>query len=1102
MRKILGLLLAVLALAAGAVQAQNNALFVSQSVPSAMLQNQSYAVSVTMQNTGSTTWTAGTGYKLGSVGTLTGIRVAPPSSVAPGQSVTFSFNVTAPGGASSTRTFQWQMIQEGVEWFGPTTPSLAVNVGNHATFVSQSVPPAMLQSQSYAVSVTMQNTGATTWPAGAAYKLGSIGTLTGIRVAPASPVAPGQSTTFSFNVTAPGGLSNAYSFQWQMVQEGSEWFGPSTPSTQVAVGNHATFVSQSVPEHMAPGQVYPVNVKLRNTGLTSWTTAGNYRLIPKNPDHNNRWGLTFVGLPGGNTVNSGDEVTFSFNVTAPTTAGLHSFQWKMDKFGTEQFGDLTPNVAVDVGVGGAEFVSQTVPFAMVAGQTYPVNVTLRNTGLTTWTNAANYRLIPKNPDHNNRWGLTFVSMPSSIAPGATASFDFNVTAPTTAGAHSFQWMMDKFGTAQFGQMSPNVNVGVGIDDALFVSQNVPAVMQPGLTYPVTVTMRNTGGALWTSAAGYKLRSQNPTGNGTWGLNEVALPASVGADATTTFSFNVTAPSFPGTYNFQWRMAHGATLFGALSSNVQVVNGQDAASFVAQNVTSAMIPGQTYPVSVTMKNTGGSTWSPGAISLGAVNPVDNTTWGLNRVALASSVAPGANATFNFNVTAPSTPGSHNFQWRMVQGASGFFSAAAPNVAVQVAGDNAAFVSQSVPAQMSPGQSYNVSVTLTNTGASTWSPDSQFRLGSVNPVDNTTWSLSRADLPADVPPGTSVTIPFNVVAPATAGTYNFQWQMLHDATAFGATTQNVAVSVGAASPLAGMMFIHVDHLNTPRAIFDSAQQLRWTWEQQEPFGVNPPDENPSSLGAYEFNLRFPGQYADKETNLHYNYFRDFDPVLGRYQQSDPMGLAGGADTYSYVNGSPLAFADPTGELSVAACGNPANAPACIAAGIIVGPVASMLVAGAINSAIQYSQNGCVDPTQLMDVMGDAGQVGMILGPFGGIRGFFPATAAAAARTKAAPAISPSPTVGGGANLGNLPPAVAQQIQNAANRTGTSVTLVGSRARGNPGPNSDFDYILQPGAPRNIKSSLPSGPRNLGGPRNQDFHPGPVDPNKPHIIFHPRQ
>lgn len=89
-----------------------------------------------------------------------------------------------------------------------------------------------------------------------------------------------------------------------------------------------------------------------------------------------------------------------------------------------------------------------------------------------------------------------------------------------------------------------------------------------------------------------------------------------------------------------------------------------------------------------------------------------------------------------------------------------------------------------------------------------------------------------------------------------------------------------------------FIHTDHLNTPRLITNDAGQALWRWEQQEPFGVSPPDENPSGLGVYEFNKRFDGQYYDKETNQHYNYLRDcYDPATGRYCQSDPIGLLGG-------------------------------------------------------------------------------------------------------------------------------------------------------------------------------------------------------------------
>ena len=73
---------------------------------------------------------------------------------------------------------------------------------------------------------------------------------------------------------------------------------------------------------------------------------------------------------------------------------------------------------------------------------------------------------------------------------------------------------------------------------------------------------------------------------------------------------------------------------------------------------------------------------------------------------------------------------------------------------------------------------------------------------------------------------------------------------------------------------------------------------------------PDENPSGLGAFDLPLRLPGQYFDKETNLHYNYYRDYDPSIGRYGESDPIGLEGGLNTYSYVAGNPLARIDPLG------------------------------------------------------------------------------------------------------------------------------------------------------------------------------------------------
>lgn len=90
------------------------------------------------------------------------------------------------------------------------------------------------------------------------------------------------------------------------------------------------------------------------------------------------------------------------------------------------------------------------------------------------------------------------------------------------------------------------------------------------------------------------------------------------------------------------------------------------------------------------------------------------------------------------------------------------------------------------------------------------------------------------------------------------------------------------------------------------------IMWRWDNTEPFGANAANDNPAGLGAFAFNLRFPGQYYDAETGKHYNYFRDYDPRIGRYIESDPIGLKGGSNTYAYVGGNPLRWIDPQGLL----------------------------------------------------------------------------------------------------------------------------------------------------------------------------------------------
>ncbi|MFN9736938.1 MAG: RHS repeat domain-containing protein, partial [Pseudomonadota bacterium] len=122
------------------------------------------------------------------------------------------------------------------------------------------------------------------------------------------------------------------------------------------------------------------------------------------------------------------------------------------------------------------------------------------------------------------------------------------------------------------------------------------------------------------------------------------------------------------------------------------------------------------------------------------------------------------------------------------------------------------------------------------------------------------------------------------------------------------QPVAVVEGTA-----LRYIETDHLNTPRALIDPARSVAvWRWDLQvSAFGEHAANEDPDADGSVvKFNLRFPGQYLDAETGLHYNYFRDYEAATGRYVESDPIGLHGGINTYAYVEARPLGAVDPDG------------------------------------------------------------------------------------------------------------------------------------------------------------------------------------------------
>jgi RHS repeat-associated protein len=131
---------------------------------------------------------------------------------------------------------------------------------------------------------------------------------------------------------------------------------------------------------------------------------------------------------------------------------------------------------------------------------------------------------------------------------------------------------------------------------------------------------------------------------------------------------------------------------------------------------------------------------------------------------------------------------------------------------------------------------------------------------------------------------------------------------------------------------VFYVHADHLNTPRRVTRASNNAAmWTWDP-DPFGQALPNENPAGQGIFKLNLRFSGQYYDVESGLHYNHHRDYDPATGRYLQSDPIGLTGGLNTYSYVNSRPHSATDPSGLVPTLAAHEKNSNTSCCVDGIM--------------------------------------------------------------------------------------------------------------------------------------------------------------------------
>jgi len=332
-----------------------------------------------------------------------------------------------------------------------------------------------------------------------------------------------------------------------------------------------------------------------------------------------------------------------------------------------------------------------------------------------------------------------------------------------------------------------------------------------------------------------------------------------------------------------------------------------------------------PYSVTWASPGSGSYSLTARATdndGAVTTSSPVTLRVNAAPTVSIINPSAgavlNAAPNVTVAANATDGDGTvtlvdfYQLATLIGtATGapysitWASPAPGNYSLRAAAtDNNGATTISTPVSVRVNAPPTVSISAPGTGASYNAPASIALLASAADSDGT---IARVEFWQGA----------TLLAALTSSPYTYTWSNVPAGSYSltvkatdndGGITTSATVTVTVKSATAQIYFIHVDHLNTPRLIADATQKTVWRWDQAEPFGNDSPNEDADGDGiAFDFPLRFPGQYVDRETGLAYNYFRDYDSGTGRYIQSDPIGLAGGLNTYLYAEGNPLNITD---------------------------------------------------------------------------------------------------------------------------------------------------------------------------------------------------
>ena len=455
---------------------------------------------------------------------------------------------------------------------------------------------------------------------------------------------------------------------------------------------------------------------------------------------------------------------------------------------------VTTPSAAPVGTERAFSIARSnAPSLVASGEARLVSLTLTNVGDVPWEADGRVSYLWTGAEKPLQGDVT--PLPSRVAPGASVDLIVPLVAPLATGTYTIAWSLtDSSGSFEGRGDRARATVEVRAPEARAAWSDVqpPAKFYADVAASLTATITNAGTVAWPAKSGgavvlsYHWRDAGGRVV-VWDGARTALDGALDPGEYASRAMRIVAPSTPGRYTLELdAVREGLGWFGGgprLAVDVAPPSYSGVLSVVS--APSRVTVGQSVEIQLSLKNVGAAPLPDAGARRARISYhiTDSESriilWDGPRTDIGKPVGPGDVVSVSAVARAPERPGAYKLTFELVQeGVTWFTQRGSPYVDVfldVVAVDfKAYFGTADAPKTMAAGLRYTVRPTIVNVGAATW-PRSGFdpvRLGAHWLDDSgrsVAWDAARIELPKDVEPRASITVPLEVTAPERPGTY---------------------------------------------------------------------------------------------------------------------------------------------------------------------------------------------------------------------------------------------------------------------------------------------------------------------------------------------